>query len=81
MARIVRGQVVTLKHQEFIEAARGLGLRKRRIILRHLIPNTLGPVIVYATLTVPSVMLLEATLSFLGLGVQARNTWKTRRGC
>jgi oligopeptide transport system permease protein len=70
MARIVRGQVVTLKHQEFIEAARGLGLRKRRIILRHLIPNTLGPVIVYATLTVPSVMLLEATLSFLGLGVQ-----------
>jgi oligopeptide transport system permease protein len=70
MARIVRGQVVTLKHQEFIEAARGLGLRKWRIILWHLIPNTLGPVIVYATLTVPSVMLLEATLSFLGLGVQ-----------
>ena len=71
MARIVRGQVVSLKEQEFIEAARALGLRKRRIILRHLIPNTLGPVIVYATLTVPSVMLLEATLSFLGLGVQA----------
>jgi len=70
MARIVRGQVVSLKEQEFIEAARALGLRKRRIILRHLIPNTLGPVIVYATLTVPSVMLLEATLSFLGLGVQ-----------
>ena len=70
MARIVRGQVASLKHMEFIEAARALGLRKRRIILRHLIPNTLGPVIVYATLTVPSVMLLEATLSFLGLGVQ-----------
>src|SRR5262249_16881653 len=70
MARIVRGQVVSLKEQEFIEAARALGLRRRRIILRHLIPNTLGPVIVYATLTVPSVMLLEATLSFLGLGVQ-----------
>jgi oligopeptide transport system permease protein len=70
MARIVRGQVVSLREQEFIEAARALGLRKRRIILRHLIPNTLGPVIVYATLTVPSVMMLEATLSFLGLGVQ-----------
>lgn len=70
MARIVRGQVTTLKHQEFIEATRALGLRKRRIILRHVIPNTLGPVVVYATLTVPSVMLLEATLSFLGLGVQ-----------
>ena len=70
MARIVRGQVVSLKHQEFIEAARALGLHNRRIILRHLIPNTLGPVIVYATLTVPAVMLLEATLSFLGLGVQ-----------
>ena len=70
MARIVRGQVQALKHQEFIEAARALGLRPRRIILRHLIPNTLGPVIVYTTLTVPAVMLLEATLSFLGLGVQ-----------
>jgi oligopeptide transport system permease protein len=70
MARIVRGQVAALKHQEFIEAVRALGLRKRRIILRHIIPNTLGPVVVYATLTVPSVMLLEATLSFLGLGVQ-----------
>jgi oligopeptide transport system permease protein len=70
MARIVRGQVAALKHQEFVEAARALGLRKRRIILRHLIPNTLGPVVVYSTLTVPSVMLLEATLSFLGLGVQ-----------
>jgi len=70
MARIVRGQVMSLKKQEFIEAAIALGLRKRRIILRHLIPNALGPVIVYATLTVPGVMLLEAFLSFLGLGVQ-----------
>jgi oligopeptide transport system permease protein len=70
MARIVRAQVMALKKQEFIEAAIALGLRKRRIILRHLIPNALGPVIVYATLTVPGVMLLEAFLSFLGLGVQ-----------
>ena len=70
MARIVRGQVMSLKKQEFIEAAIALGLRKRRIILRHIIPNALGPVIVYATLTVPGVMLLEAFLSFLGLGVQ-----------
>ena len=70
MARIVRGQVLGLKRQEFIEAAHALGLRKRRIIARHMIPNLLGPVIVYATLTVPGVMLLEAFLSFLGLGVQ-----------
>ena len=70
MARIVRGQVLSLRKQEFIEAAIALGLRKRRILLRHIIPNVLGPVIVYATLTVPGVMLLEAFLSFLGLGVQ-----------
>ena len=70
MARIVRGQVQALKHQEFIEAARALGLRRRRIIVRHMIPNVLGPIIVYTTLTVPAVMLLEAFLSFLGLGVQ-----------
>jgi oligopeptide transport system permease protein len=70
MARIVRGQVLALKKQEFIEAAIALGLRKRRIILRHLIPNVLGPVAVYTTLTIPAVMLLEAFLSFLGLGVQ-----------
>ena len=70
MARIVRGQVMTLRRQEFIEAAEALGLSKLRIIFRHMIPNTLGPIIVYATLTVPSVMLLEAFLSFLGLGVQ-----------
>ena len=70
MARIVRGQVLSLKRMEFVEAAHSLGLRKRRIILRHMIPNILGPVIVYATLTIPGVMLLEAFLSFLGLGVQ-----------
>lgn len=70
MARIVRGQVASLKRMEFVEAAHALGLRKRRIILRHMIPNVLGPVIVYTTLTVPAVMLLEAFLSFLGLGVQ-----------
>jgi len=70
MARIVRGQVMGLKKQEFIEACVAIGMSRRRIILRHLVPNTLGPVVVYVTLTVPSVMLLEAFLSFLGLGVQ-----------
>jgi oligopeptide transport system permease protein len=70
MARIVRGQVMSLKQQEFVDAARILGVKKRNIILRHMIPNLLGPVIVYATLTIPGVMLLEAFLSFLGLGVQ-----------
>jgi oligopeptide transport system permease protein len=70
MARIVRGQVMAIKQQEFIEAARALGLRRRRILARHILPNLLGPIIVYATLTVPEVMLLEAFLSFLGLGVQ-----------
>ncbi len=73
MARIVRGQVRTLRRMEFVEAAISLGLRKRRIIFRHMIPNVLGPVIVYTTLTIPSVMLLEAFLSFLGLGVQPPN--------
>ncbi len=71
MARIVRGQVMSLKSQEFVLAARATGLTPATIIARHLVPNTLGPVIVYATLTIPSVMLLESFLSFLGLGVQA----------
>jgi len=71
MARIVRGQVMSLKRMEFIEAARALGLGRRRIIFRHVIPNVLGPVIVYTSLTIPAVMLLESFLSFLGLGVQA----------
>ncbi|MFI5355956.1 MAG: ABC transporter permease [Opitutales bacterium] len=70
MARIVRGQIMSLKKMEFIEAARSLGLGNRRIIFRHMIPNVLGPIIVYTTLTIPAVMLLEAFLSFLGLGVQ-----------
>ena len=70
MARIVRGQVLSLREREFVEAARALGLGRARILVRHILPNTLGPVIIYATLTVPRVMLLEATLSFLGLGVQ-----------
>jgi oligopeptide transport system permease protein len=70
MARIVRGQVLSLKNQEFILAARATGVSAPRIIFRHLVPNTLGPVIVYATLTIPSVMLTEAFLSFLGFGVQ-----------
>jgi oligopeptide transport system permease protein len=69
MARIVRGQIISLKHQEFVEAAVSLGLSGRRILFRHLIPNVTGAIIVYATLTVPNVMLLEAVLSFLGLGV------------
>lgn len=78
MARIVRGQVLSLKHQEFVEAARSIGVPRWKIILRHVVPNTLSPVIVYATLTVPSVMLQEAFLSYLGLGVQApRSSWGT----
>ena len=71
MARIVRGQVMSLRQKEFIEAATIMGLPRYRVLLWHLIPNTLGPIIVYATLTVPRVMLLEAFLSYLGLGVQA----------
>ena len=71
MARIVRGQVLSLKNQEFVLAARATGVSVPKIIFRHLIPNTLGPVIVYATLTIPQIMLTEAFLSFLGFGVQA----------
>jgi oligopeptide transport system permease protein len=70
MARIVRGQVLSLKNQEFVLAARATGVSTPRIIFRHVVPNTLGPVIVYATLTIPSVMLTEAFLSFLGFGIQ-----------
>ncbi len=69
MARIVRAQIMSVKKMEFIEAARTLGYSRTRIIFRHMVPNILGPVIVYTTLTIPSVMLLEAFLSFLGLGV------------
>ncbi|MBD3898208.1 ABC transporter permease subunit [Halomonas sp. ML-15] len=70
MARIVRGQTLALKRREFVEAAHALGVKSTTIVTRHLIPNTLGPVIVYVTLTVPKVILLESFLSFLGLGVQ-----------
>jgi oligopeptide transport system permease protein len=70
MARIVRGQVLSLKSQAFVEAARALGATDASIIFRHIVPNTLGPVVVYTTLTVPAVILQEAFLSFLGLGVQ-----------
>lgn len=78
MARIVRGQILTLKKMEFIEAARALGYGHSRIIFRHLLPNALGPIIVYTTLTIPGVMLLEAFLSFLGLGVQPpMSSWGT----
>jgi oligopeptide transport system permease protein len=74
VARIVRGQVLALKNEEFILAARTLGVGSFRIILRHVVPNVMGVVIVYATLTVPTVILQEAFLSFLGLNV-ANCTW------
>jgi oligopeptide transport system permease protein len=78
MARIVRGQVLSLKGQAFVEAARALGASDAAILGRHVVPNTLGPVIVYATLTVPAVVLQEAFLSFLGLGVQPPDaSWGT----
>ena len=70
MARIVRGQTLTLKQKEFIEAARAAGLGQGAIIARHVVPNLLGPVVVYVTLTIPAVILAESFLSFLGLGVQ-----------
>ncbi|MDX2145849.1 MAG: ABC transporter permease subunit [Rhodospirillaceae bacterium] len=70
MARIVRGQTLTLKNKEFIEAARAAGGSTTSIIMRHIVPNVLGVVIVYVTLTIPQVILLESFLSFLGLGIQ-----------
>lgn len=70
MARIVRGQALALRQREFVEAAIALGLPARTIIFRHIVPNVLGTVVVYATLTVPQVILFESFLSFLGLGVQ-----------
>lgn len=70
MARIVRGQTLAVKQKEFIEAAHAIGVKPAVIILRHIIPNILGPVVVYMTLTVPEVILTESFLSFLGLGVQ-----------
>jgi oligopeptide transport system permease protein len=73
MSRIVRGQMMQLRGEEFVQAIRALGAQPGRILFRHMIPNLLGPIIVYATLTVPAVMLEEAFLSFLGLGVQPPN--------
>jgi oligopeptide transport system permease protein len=71
MARVVRGQVISLKHEQFVEAARTIGANRPRIIFRHLVPNMFSVIIVYLTLTIPQVMLFEAFLSFLGLGVEA----------
>lgn len=71
MARIVRGQVLSLKSQQFVLAARALGQSHTRIILRHLLPNLVGIVVIYLTLTIPAVILDESFLSFLGLGIQA----------
>ncbi len=74
MARIVRGQILTLKEQEFILAARALGARDFRIILRHLVPNSMGPIIVTLTLSIPNAIFTEAFLSFIGLGVSPPQT-------
>ncbi len=70
MARVVRGQVLSLRGQPFIESARALGIPEWRIFLRHLLPNLAGPIIVYATLTIPQAILQESFLSFLGVGIQ-----------
>jgi oligopeptide transport system permease protein len=70
MSRIVRGQTLSLKSREFVEAARTIGLSDAAIITRHIVPNLLGPVVVYVTLTIPAVILAESFLSFLGMGVQ-----------
>jgi oligopeptide transport system permease protein len=76
MARIVRGQVISIRNQEFIDAAVTIGLSRAQIILRHVLPNILGPIIVYTTLTIPNVILLESFLSFLGLGIQPpQSSW------
>jgi oligopeptide transport system permease protein len=74
VSRIVRAQVQSIASMEFVEAARSLGLGHTRILFRHILPNTLGPIIVYTTLTIPGIMLFEATLSFLGLGVRPPNS-------
>lgn len=75
MARVIRGQVLALRNQPFIEAARALGLSERRIFLRHLLPNLIGPIVVYGTLTVPQAILQESFLSFLGLGIDPLPSW------
>lgn len=70
MARIVRGQALSIRRQEYVQAAEALGVTQRGILLRHVVPNLLGPVVIYMTLLVPQVIILESFLSFLGLGVQ-----------
>jgi oligopeptide transport system permease protein len=76
MARLVRGQLLSLKESEFVEAARAIGVSDRRIVTRHLLPNALGPIIVAVTLGIPGAILAEATLAFIGVGVQApRASW------
>ena len=70
MARIIRGQVLSIREKEYIDSAIMTGIPKSRIISRHILPNAIGPIIVYTTLTIPSVILLESFLSFLGLGIQ-----------
>ena len=78
MARIVRGQVIGLKNQEFVLAAQAMGVSNMSMFKKHLFPNILGPIAVYATLTIPQVMLLESFLSFLGLGIQPpMSSWGT----
>ena len=78
MARIVRGQVIGLKNQEFVLAAQAMGVSNISMFKKHLFPNILGPIAVYATLTIPQVMLLESFLSFLGLGIQPpMSSWGT----
>ena len=70
MARVVRGQTLSLRSKEFVEAARAIGVPTRRIIFQHIVPNLLGVVVIYATVTIPNVILTESVLSFLGLGIQ-----------
>jgi oligopeptide transport system permease protein len=70
MSRIVRGQTIALKYKEFVEAARAAGARPIEIVFRHIVPNVLGPVVVFATLNIPVIILAESFLSFIGLGVQ-----------
>ncbi len=74
IARIVRAQVMNVKNLEFVEAAISLGLSRKRILFRHILPNVIGPIIIYTTLAVPGVMLMESVLSFLGLGVKPPNS-------
>ena len=81
MARVVRGQVLSLRAQPFVEACRALGIPQWRILLRHLLPNLMGPVIVYATLAIPQAILQESFLSFLGIGIQPPlPTWGSLAG-